>query len=170
MYKKIALICKISICFVIKVAYSSSIHLVHLPWHAWWARPADEIRLPWVASSCQVSLPQHLWGGSAMGHHRGGNKVQEVRMTSLWVHMHSQLCWFIACPLLSVGNNAWWPLLGLLPWGLDYKVKSMLNSMLVNKDFLTWLLIGWWLCCQPIKCQVWKSWLTNMDFNIEISE
>ena len=47
------------------------------------------------------------------------------------------------------------------------KQKSMLNSMLVNKDFLTWLLIGWRLCCQPIRCQVWKSLLTNMDFNME---
>ena len=34
--------------------------------------------------------------------------------------------------------------------------------MLVNKDFLTWLLIGWQLCCQPIRCQVWKSLLTNI--------
>ena len=30
----------------------------------------------------------------------------------------------------------------------------MLESMLVNKDFLTWFLIGWWLCCQTMKCQV----------------
>ena len=50
------------------------------------------------------------------------------------------------------------------------KQKSMLNSMLVNKDFLTWLLIGWRLCCQPIRCQVWKSLLTIMDFNMEISK
>ena len=49
------------------------------------------------------------------------------------------------------------------------KQKSMLNSMLVDKDFLTWLLIGWRLCCQPIRCQVWKFLLTNMDFNMEIS-
>ena len=42
--------------------------------------------------------------------------------------------------------------------------KSMLNSMLVNEDFLTWLLSR-----QPIRCQVWKSLLTNMDFNMEIS-
>ena len=49
------------------------------------------------------------------------------------------------------------------------KQKSMLNSMLVYKDFLIWLLIGWRLCCQPIRCQVWKSLLTNMDFNMEIS-
>ena len=41
--------------------------------------------------------------------------------------------------------------------------------MLVNKDFLTWLLIGWQLCCQPIRCQVWKSLLINMDFDIEIT-
>ena len=38
-----------------------------------------------------------------------------------------------------------------------------------NADFLTWLLIGWRLCCQPIRCQVWKSLLTNMDFNMGIS-
>ena len=30
------------------------------------------------------------------------------------------------------------------------KQNSMLNSMLVDKDFLTWLLIS----CQPIRCQV----------------
>ena len=33
----------------------------------------------------------------------------------------------------------------------------MLKPMLVKKNFLTWLLIGWWLCHQPIQCQVWKS-------------
>ena len=54
-------------------------------------------------------------------------------------------------------------------WAGSYSVKSMLNSLLVNKDFLTWLLIGWRLCCQPIRCQVWKYLLTNMDFNLEIS-
>ena len=50
-----------------------------------------------------------------------------------------------------------------------YLVKSMLNRMLVNKGFLTWrFLIGWWLCCQPIRCQAWKSLLINMDFNMDI--
>ena len=49
-----------------------------------------------------------------------------------------------------------------------YWVNSMLNSMLVNKDFLTLPLIGWQLCCQPIRCQVWKSLLTNMEFSMEI--
>ena len=37
----------------------------------------------------------------------------------------------------------------------------MPNSMFVNKDFLAWLLIGSQLCCQPIRCQVWKSLLTR---------
>ena len=37
------------------------------------------------------------------------------------------------------------------------------------EDHLTWLLIGWRLCCQPIGCQVWKSLLTNMYFNMDIS-
>ena len=54
-------------------------------------------------------------------------------------------------------------------WAGGYFVKSLFNSMLVNKDFLTWLLIGWRLCCQPIRCQVWKPLLTNMDFNMEMS-
>ena len=40
---------------------------------------------------------------------------------------------------------------------------SMLNFMLIIKDFLTWPLIGWQLCCQPIRCQLWKSLLTKMD-------
>ena len=38
--------------------------------------------------------------------------------------------------------------------------------MLVNKDFLTWPLVDWRLCCQPITCQIRKSLLTDMDFNI----
>ena len=29
--------------------------------------------------------------------------------------------------------------------------------MLVDKDFLIWLLIGWQHSCQPIRSQVWKS-------------
>ena len=40
-----------------------------------------------------------------------------------------------------------------------------LKSTLVNKDFQTWLLIGCWLCCQPIKWQVWKYFLINMEDN-----
>ena len=47
--------------------------------------------------------------------------------------------------------------------------KSMLKSMLVNKNFLTWLLIGWRLCFQPIRRQVRKFLLTTMAFNMEIS-
>ena len=48
-------------------------------------------------------------------------------------------------------------------------VKSMLNYVLVTKDFLTWLLVGWRLGSQPIRCQVWKYLLTNMDFNMVFS-
>ena len=44
------------------------------------------------------------------------------------------------------------------------------KSMLVNKDFLTLFLIGWQLCCQPIKCKVWNFWFKNMEFNMEISK
>ena len=39
----------------------------------------------------------------------------------------------------------------------------MLKSTLVNKDFQPWLLIGWWLCCRPIRVQIWKFSSTNMN-------
>ena len=40
-------------------------------------------------------------------------------------------------------------------WGRGLE-KSMLKSMLFNKDFLSRLLIGWRLCCQPARCQELK--------------
>ena len=52
--------------------------------------------------------------------------------------------------------------------GIDCYEKSMLKSMLANKDFLTWLLIGWHLSSQSVKWQVWKSLATNLDFNMGI--
>ena len=78
------------------------------------------------------------------------------------IYIYQKLCQVVihTCSWHLQWQN-WW--LGVT------KQKSMLNSMLVNKDFLTWLLIGWRLCCQPIRCQVWKSLFTNMDFNMEIS-
>ena len=48
-------------------------------------------------------------------------------------------------------------------------IKIMLKSMLVDKDFLTWLPNGWQRCCQPIRRQIRKSLLTNMDFKIDNS-
>ena len=61
----------------------------------------------------------------------------------------------------------WWK--AQYTWAGGYKVKFMLNSMLVNKDFLTWFLIGWRLCCQSIRCHFWKSLLMNIYFNMKIS-
>ena len=46
------------------------------------------------------------------------------------------------------------------------KNKSMLIFKLVDIGFLIWLLIGWRLCCQPIRSQVWKCLLANTDFDI----
>ena len=52
------------------------------------------------------------------------------------------------------------------------KKNSCFGYILVNKDFLTWLLIGWQQSCQPIKSQVLKFLLmfyrNYMDFNMEI--
>ena len=33
---------------------------------------------------------------------------------------------------------------------------ELLRQIHISKDFPTWLLIGWQLCCQPIRIQVWK--------------
>ena len=45
---------------------------------------------------------------------------------------------------------------------LDYW-KSKLSSVLVNKDFLTWLLIGWQVCYEPIKFRFVNT------FNLHVS-
>ena len=44
------------------------------------------------------------------------------------------------------------------------KIKTKLKSMVDNKEFLKWLLIGWQLCCQPIRSHIWKFLLTRKDF------
>ena len=60
---------------------------------------------------------------------------------------------------------------GVWPRGMQYKVKSILRSMLVSKsmlvsnDFQIWLLIGWRLYCQTNRWLVWKPLLIDMDFN-----
>ena len=42
-------------------------------------------------------------------------------------------------------------------------------GLLVDNNFLTWLLIGWRLSRQPIRGQVWNFLLINVDFSMEIS-
>ena len=74
-------------------------------------------------------------------------------------------------PSSQAGVNQFYHKLPHLPTrGIDYEVKCMLKCMLVYKDFLTWLLIGCGLCCQPIKCEFWKSFWTKLDFIIMIME
>ena len=48
-------------------------------------------------------------------------------------------------------------------WGI-----SVLKFMLIDKGYITRLLIGWWLCSQPIICQFGKYLLTNIDLDMEI--
>ena len=50
--------------------------------------------------------------------------------------------------------------------GLDYYVKSMLKSILVPKDILTWLLTSWQLCATSQSDASFENLcLINMDFN-----
>ena len=44
------------------------------------------------------------------------------------------------------------------------------KSKLVNKNFQTWLLIGWRLCCQPISSHVGKSLSTNMLWFFSVTQ
>ena len=47
------------------------------------------------------------------------------------------------------------------------KEDSILKSVLINKDFKTWLLICLQHSCQPIGNHVRKSLLIDMDFNMD---
>ena len=51
-----------------------------------------------------------------------------------------------------------------------FALRKLHVAMLIDKNFQNCSLIGWHLCCQPIKNHVRKLWLkwiieTNMDFN-----
>ena len=57
-------------------------------------------------------------------------------------------------------------------WWLSARLWYLQGPVFVTKDFLTWLLIGCQLWCQPIRNQVWK-FLTTMNPNMltmEISQ
>ena len=45
----------------------------------------------------------------------------------------------------------------------------MLKSMLFDKDFQTWHLIGWQHSRQPIRSHVRKSLLTDMEFHVDFN-
>ena len=52
---------------------------------------------------------------------------------------------------------------------LRYVQISMLKSMLANKYFQTWHLIGWQHSRQPIKSHVRKPLSTDMEFNMNFT-
>ena len=53
--------------------------------------------------------------------------------------------------------------------GQHYEEICMLKSMVVNKYFQTWHLIGWQHSRQPIRSHVRKSLLTSMEFNMDFT-
>ena len=43
------------------------------------------------------------------------------------------------------------------------------TSILVYKNFETWLVIGWQVCCQPVRnSQVWKFLFNNLDLKMGV--
>ena len=55
------------------------------------------------------------------------------------------------------------------PSGCQLMVTNISVKLLVNKDFHTWLLIGWQHTCQSIRSHVRKCLSIKMDFNIAFS-
>ena len=45
--------------------------------------------------------------------------------------------------------------------GQNYLVEYMLKSMLSSEDILTWFLIFWWMCYEPIRCHAYDSCTTR---------
>ena len=75
------------------------------------------------------------------------SSMSAVARTSWWHHLFS---------MLRSNSNVHGS--RLLP------CETMLKPMLINKDFLTWLLNGWRLCRQPIRCEVWKTFVIQHGF------
>ena len=58
-------------------------------------------------------------------------------------------------------------------WDMETMVMQYIGTRLVNcltmpvawitKKYLTWHLTGWWMCCQPITCHFWNSFLTAIS-------
>ena len=102
----------------------------------------------------------------------------------LWLRARSQIAKFMGPTWDQPGSCR--PQLGpmLAPWTLlsgicllwvssqgsgslrNFHVKIQVNI----KDFQTWHLIVWLQSCQPIRSHVWKSWLTNMDLNMDFTQ
>ena len=52
--------------------------------------------------------------------------------------------------------------------GLLKNIQVIIHISSLN--FLTWLLVGWRICSQPNRSQVWKTYLTNTGIKLEISK
>ena len=121
-----------------------------------------------------------MWEGLSLPHDtKFGNSRCEIvgrRVIFIWSLIHG-LRW---SGLIKVGPGHRCPtkqsghitrvihmmgICNLSPRGLDYWMKSMLKSILLNKDVQNVASD----CCQEIRCQLWKSMLTNMDIGMEIS-
>ena len=64
-------------------------------------------------------------------------------------------------------NCHWYYQLGHTGQGLVILTNFSVKSLLVDGDFLKWLLIGWWLQFQPIRILLRKLRLSDRDFTRE---
>ena len=63
--------------------------------------------------------------------------------------------------------QVWWKSVTI--WGMDNKEIFLLKSIVVNKDFQIWHLIGKQHSHKPIRSHVKNSLLNNMDINMDFT-
>ena len=109
------------------------------------------------------------------------SKHNEATMTDYWMPYSCsdwQSIWKLILLAIKINNNwtlcvqrqsifspSTWPNITLDDHGPGLHRIFFFKSMLINKNYLIRLLIGWEQCCQPILSQVTKLLLTIMDFS-----
>ena len=51
---------------------------------------------------------------------------------------------------------------------MSLSLNELKPLLAADKDFLTWLMIGWQLCCQPIRSYVRNLLLSNCKFSWQL--
>ena len=117
--------------------------LAALPGARWWLHWARHHEL---AANPGVTMPTWHWNQELLTH---WSLKKLVNILHTPFQIHAGCCVF--------GTS----------WFYPYIPGAWVTK--VNKDFQTWHLTGWQLCCQPIRSHVRKSVLINMAFIMDFN-
>ena len=88
-------------------------------------------------------------------------------------HRHSKSCCDQSSPARRTNTYARALFIGYIlvtvNWVGDRKLIRI-KYITINNGFLTWLPIGWYHSCQPIRSKAWKLLLLNRKFDMGISQ